>query len=416
MSKKNSILIISIVSILIIGGLIFFYITSKNGSSVSNNNSSTTNPFGNTSEYNNSYNSENQQNEQNNTENSETVINTSKLTQIYKNPTSGAVFFNNKENKPVLRFVDRAVGNIYEYKTVESSLNRVTNTTIPKIQESIWSNTGNNLVLRYLDNDTDKIISFVAKIENNLSTSTDNIFSKISGNFLTPNVNQVTINPKGDKIFSLIEKSDRSGTFGFTTNIDGGNKKNIFDSSISYWNISWPKNNIITFTTKPNSADVGLLYFFNTDTYEMTRVLGNILGLSTLTNKDTDLVAYSYSVNNIFSLNIYDVKNKINKNMQISTLADKCVWGNTNTKILYCAVPQSITIGNYPDVWYQGLVSFSDDIWQINTEDGTMKSIYQIGENESTIDAYNLNISSDDKYISFTNKNDLSLWLLQTTE
>jgi len=185
---------------------------------------------------------------------------------------------------------------------------------------------------------------------------------------------------------------------------------------MSYWNISWPKENIITFTTKPNYTDPGLLYFFNTQTYSMNRVLGNIVGLSTLVNKDANLVAYSYNINNSFYLDIYDVISKISKNIKFKTLADKCVWGNNNTKILYCAIPKTITPDNYPDTWYQGLESFSDDIWKIDTETGGVS--YLAGSDESGVDMdmFDLKISLDDKYIAFSNKKDLSLWLLQIKE
>ena len=146
----------------------------------------------------------------------------------------------------------------------------------------------------------------------------------------------------------------------------------------------------------------------------MDRILGNVTGMTTVTNNDANLVAYSYTLNNSFNLDVYDVTNKISKNFNIATLADKCVWGNSNTKILYCAIPKSIPSDNYPDAWYQGLESFSDNIWKIDTATGNMTEIYQVGSNENAdIDAMGLKISPDDQYLSFINKSDLSLWLLQ---
>lgn len=413
MSKRNSILIISAVAILIIGGILFFYFSSNKNTNTTTV-ATSTNPFGNTSEYNSNNNTNSGQTNSNQQTDNEIIQNTNKLSQIYKNPTSGSVFIKNKDNQNVLRFVDRAVGNVYEYiPETQTSVNRVTNTTIPKIQEAVWSSVGNKLILRYLENDTDTITSFSGKIEaENTSSSTDSL-GKITGSFLSTNIGQLIANPKGDKLFALVDKSDRSGTYGFTTNFDGSSKKSIFDSSILYWNISWPKENIITFTTKPNSKDVGLLYFFNTQTYSMDRILGNIIGLSTKVNRDADLVAYSYSTNNAFAFDVYDVKNKISKNFKVSALVDKCVWGISDTKILYCAIPKSITEGNYPEIWYQGLVSFSDNIWKLDIENGIMTTLYEAESDGVTFDAIDLNISSDDKYLSFSNKNDLSLWLLE---
>ncbi len=412
MSKKNSIILILVVVLFMIGWLLFSYFSSSNTTNTTTQ--TTQDLFGNTTV---------DKDTNTNTkkpitiQNTETTKNLNKLIQLYRNPTSGSVFFTNKNNQNVLRFVDRAVGNIYEYipETQTGEVTRVTNTTIPKIQESVWSNSGDNLVLRYLNDDTDNIVSFSSKIVVSTSSpSSTEYFGAIVGSFLTTNMKQLVINPKGDKIFGLVDKSDKSGSFGFTTNLNNGGKKVIFDSPISYWNVSWPKENIITFTTKPNFRDMGLLYFFNTQTNSMDRILGNITGFSTLTNRDANLVAYSYSTNNSLSLDIYDVINKISKNIKVATLADKCVWGSSNDKILYCAVPKFIMSDNYPDSWYQGLESFSDNIWKIDSDTGVMTEIYQVGTNENAdIDAFDLKISLDDKYLTFSDKNDLSLWLLE---
>lgn len=409
MSRKNFILIISSVILLILGGLIFFYISSTKNVATQTTTTGNINPFGNTAQNKISTTSTSQLQNQISTE---IATNTNKLIQLYKNPTSGSVFFLNNKRQSILRFVDRAVGNVYEYlpDSQTGEVQRITNTTIPKIQETVWSNSGKDLILRFLDGDTDNIDSFVSQIKT--ATSTGEI-GELTGSFLPTNVEQLTISPNKDKIFGIINKSDNSGTFGFIENLDGTGKKTVFDSPISYWNISWPKTSTITFNTKPNYEDPGLLYFFNTQNYSMTRILGDIVGLSSITNKNADLVAYSYTQNNSFNLDIYDVVNKINKGLNIPTLADKCVWSDSNTNILYCAIPRSINPDDYPDSWYQGLESFNDDIWMIDTQKEIIKQIYRVGINENvSIDAFNLVISPDDKYLAFTNKNDLSLWLL----
>lgn len=413
MSRKSSILIIIAIVLVIIGGLIFFYLSSNKTPAPVTETPQTTNPFGNTTG--------NRDNiidgQTGNSQSTSTSKNLAKLIQIYRNPTSGSIFLSNKSNQDVLMFVDRATGNTYQYIPEEQTgeAKRVTNTTIPKIQETVWSSSGKNLVLRYLDNDTDNISSFAAKIE--IGSSTVESSGEIIGSFLASNIKQMAINPKGDKIFNLVDKSDKSGSFGFTTGLGGDSKKIIFDSPVSYWNISWPKDNTIVFTTKPSYRDYGFLYYFNPQTYSMERILGNIVGLSTLVNKDASLVAYSYTSDNLFYLDVYDAVSKISKNIKISTFADKCAWGNKNSKILYCAIPEISIYDNYPDVWYQGLVSFRDNIWKIDTETGKTEEIYFVGSNEiADIDGFDMKVSLSDQYLVFSNKNDLSLWLLDISQ
>ncbi len=404
MSKKNIIIITISGVLIIIVVLIFIFFTSNKITPVT----TTTNPFGNSSGNNN-----------NTIVSSSTNINNqiskaSGLTQIYRNPTSGSVIFANKNNLNVIRFIDRANGNVYEYlpNTQTGEPQRITNTTIPKIQEAVWLNTGQGLIFRYLNNDTDSITNFLSKIITSSSTS-DNVLGEITGSFIGPGSNQLITNPSGNKIFELFTKSNNTGTFGLTLSSDGTGSKQIFDSPILYWNISWPKENLITFTTKPSYKYPGYLFFFNPQTGTMDRVLGDLFGLSTLTNNDASMVAYSVSKDDSFTLDVYDVKNKTSKNLDVNTLVDKCVWGVKNSSILYCAIPNIITSSYYPDAWYQGIVSSSDNLWSIDTKTGETDLLYQIGIKENAqIDTFDLQISPDDKYISFSNKNDLSLWLL----
>ena len=414
MSKRNAIIIISAVILLIAGGLLLFYFHSASMETGSQPRAqSATNPFGTEPTITPSFGNGNTGNGQAGSAGT-TGKNFGNLTELYSNPTSGSIFFENSSNQDDLEFIERANGNVYQYlpQVQNSESERLTNTTIPKVQEVVWSANTNDLVYRYLDNDTDTIDSFSGIITN--ATTTGNL-GQINGVFLNKNIAELVSDPKGDKIFSLFEKTDGSGSYGVMSNFDGTGQKQVFSSPASFWNISWPTNSTITFTTKPAYTDYGYLYFFNAQTGVFQKILGNMSGLSTLTNSDASLVAYSESQNNAFSLNVYNLKNKTTGNINMATLADKCVWGVQDNTILYCAVPQNIPPDNYPDAWYQGTESFSDNIWMIDTKSGATTEIYQnqTGTNENpAIDAMNLTVSPDDKYLAFQNKIDLSEWLL----
>jgi len=415
MSKRNSILIILISIIIIIGGLIYFYFSIGN-TPVQNPQNITPvqgNIFGSPSNITNVISSTT--GEQNGS-----VIptkNLAKLIQIYNNPTSGSSFSVNKNKLNILRFVSRGNGNVYEYipESETGTPIRITNTTIPKIQETVWSSSTDSIIFRYLNSDSDNIVSFLGKITTGSGTSSIlGNTGEVTGVFLTPNIQELVVNPKGDKVFGLLEKSDGLGSYGMTYSLVDSGKAQVFDSPISLWQISWPKDNIITFTTKPSFNDLGYLFFFNTQTKTFDKIIGDIPGMTTLANPDATLVAYTESQNGSFNLFVRDIKSKSDKDFKIQTTADKCVWGKKNTNILYCAVPKNIPFGSYPDDWYQGLVFFSDDIWRVDFNTGLIEQIYQVGSNENaTVDAVNLKISNDDQFLSFSNKTDLSLWLLK---
>ena len=97
----------------------------------------------------------------------------------------------------------------------------------------------------------------------------------------------------------------------------------------------------------------------------------------------------------------------------IKTLPEKCVWNKTGDT-LYCAVPKFIGSGEYPDSWYQGEVSFNDQLWKIDikTLNATLLlDPVMITEGEE-IDGIKLAIDESENYLFFVNKKDSFLWKL----
>jgi hypothetical protein len=81
--------------------------------------------------------------------------------------------------------------------------------------------------------------------------------------------------------------------------------------------------------------------------------------------------------------------------------------------MLYCAVPSKPVSGTYPDDWYQGTVSFNDNIWQVNADTSELHQIASITDQSNQfVDGFNLNTDSKDNFLIFMDKNHLSLWSL----
>ena len=97
--------------------------------------------------------------------------------------------------------------------------------------------------------------------------------------------------------------------------------------------------------------------------------------------------------------------------MGVKTLPEKCVWGNTSTTV-YCAVPRNVPNNQYPDSWYQGEVSFSDQIWKIDATNGNTTMLVDplaISGGED-IDGIKLALDNAGNYLFFVNKKDSFLW------
>lgn len=334
-----------------------------------------------------------------------------KLRQISTDPISGFSLINTKENKTNIHYILRTNGNIYEAYADSLESKRLSNTTVPKVYESAWLPSGDKLIIRYLKDATENIQTFSVKI--NPATTTLNEFEGgIDGNFLPENIGSLAINPLGDKIFYLT--TNLNGVSAFVSKPDGSAKRLLFESPLIEWNISWPKEEIITLTTKPASTIPGYLYFLNSKTGGLERVLGNVLGLTTKINSATTEVLYSDSSRTTPRLYLLNIKTGESKLLPWNTFPEKCLWSNLDSKIVYCAVPKTFEAGRYPDLWYQGLTNFTDDIWRVNTNTGASTLVFDIQkEGNKNIDATDLKIDKNDNYLFFTNKTDLTLWSLK---
>jgi len=368
------------------------------------------------------------------------VLPTPQLWQISTDPQSGAVVFQTNDassSTTAVRYLDRATGNVFESKLSVFGQKRISNTTIPKVYEALWLPKGNSLVLRYTSDDTDTIKSLYAKIvlpvknvvvanatsttsatSTEISTEINNgdVLAELQGTFLPANISSLSIEPTGGKIFYLTP-GQLVGSTGFVANADGGSAIQIFDSPLREWLTSWPKAGTIALNTKPSGGILGYLYFIDSKTGKFEKVLGGINGLTTLVAPNGLEVLYSESGTSNTSFGVYTIKTALKQPLPLRTLPEKCVWSSRQESTIYCAVPKSMPSAKFPDAWYQGLVSFNDIVWKINISTGESEIVAEpVNLVEKEIDAINLILDQDEKYLVFTNKKNYQLWGLRISK
>jgi hypothetical protein len=109
-------------------------------------------------------------------------------------------------------------------------------------------------------------------------------------------------------------------------------------------------------------------------------------------------------------LGIFDVKSHSVKELNLYSLPEKCVW-SANGVTVYCAVPADMSSGEYPDSWYQGLVSFTDRFVKIDASTLGM-SVIADSAYQTPVDATHLFLDDKEGILFFTNKKDSTLWSL----
>lgn len=405
MNKK--IIIISVIGILIVGlGLIIFLFSSKNtgnsllkdflpfgkpSDSAPRNTNSTQNNQGNSSDQNNLLINESQE--------------TKGLRQLSSEPVSGATIFVQGSSTSV-RYVEKATGHIYEVDLHTSVKKRISNTTIPKIEEVAWGNNGQTLVARFMKEGT--LQSRFATIASSSASTTDGLLN-LEGFDMAPNILSLMFSPKKDKIFYFT--GSRLGAEGFTTNSRGEKASLVWKFPITEWVVEWQQNDTINLTTKSSNNLPGSMYEISLKNGSFTPILSGIAGLSTKINSDGSKILYSESSRQSLELKLLNKISGSTSKIPLATLAEKCSW--QNKKIVVCGVPSNLS-GNLPDSWYQGKVSFSDTLWRIDTDHLITENLINSSDQES-FDIQDIKIGQDEKNIIFTNKKDGSLWVISIT-
>ena len=312
------------------------------------------------------------------------------------------------EFMPALRYVNKATGNIYQTFADKIDERKFSSTIIQKVYEAYFGNKGGSVIMRYLKTDNKTIETFVGNLQKEYLGGDSIGTNEVTGSFLPENISDMTLSFDSLKIFYLFNVGDNAT--GVTYLLQTNTKIQVLDSSFTEWLSSWPKNNLITVTTKPSASVPGYMYSINPDNKDFNKILGGINGLTTLTSPDGKMVLYG---DNNLLLNIFNTETNSSTLVGVRTLPEKCVWGRVSD-VIYCTVPKSISQEQYPDSWYQGEISFIDEIWKINVQSGNtiMISDPTTVEGGESIDAIKLALDESENFLFFINKKDSYLWEL----
>ena len=330
------------------------------------------------------------------------------LTRLTKNAISGAAYY----GTTTALYMERATGHIYKINLDGTNKIRLSNATVPKSFEAIWSYKSDKMAVRYFEDPASGSIkltvkTFLASI-GHLLKATSTSEAELKGLALPSSVSEIAVSPAEDKVFYLNNAGDEL-TEGVVADFGNKNQKKIFELPFGEFNISWPAKDNIVLLTKPSAKADGYLYFLNSKTAILTKILGGIKGLMAVVSPDGEKIVFSGIGQDGTESKVYNVKSKAVSELGFATLADKCAWGKKNKNMVYCAISAKKPDTNQPDGWYQGTVSFDDGVWSKNIATGESKNILS----RFGADITNIFVSDDENYLIFTDKNDGTLWSLK---
>jgi hypothetical protein len=407
MSKKL-IIIISVTLAIFVLALIGYYFIIKGNNAGTDNNTNVFKsflPFGG---------NENNPSTPSNNDGEDTPSNTTpqpnftqKLRNLSENAVAGAGVLDVKAGS-IVRYIEKATGHIYEVELFSPNKARISNTTIPTVYDAIWGNKNNSLIARYLKED-DKTIDTYGLTVKEISTSTEN---SISGVIFPANLSDVSVYDAS--VFTL-QQSDNSSS-GYISNFDGTKRKQIWNSPIKELLSQYVNPKTVALTTKPAPNIPGFLYTVDTGTGSVKKILGNIPGLSALVSPDISSVLY-FTQSSVVRMSLLTVSGASSKEITPYTFPEKCVFSKKDKTILYCAVSKGALSGSSLTLWYQGVISFSDDIWKYDLKNNTSTMIEDLSLDASRgIDVIKPILSDNEQYLIFMNKKDNSLWSLDISK
>ncbi|PIR86586.1 hypothetical protein COU13_00080 [Candidatus Kaiserbacteria bacterium CG10_big_fil_rev_8_21_14_0_10_43_70] len=307
-----------------------------------------------------------------------------------------------------IQFVERPSGNVFEANLTEGNVNRISNTLIPNVYQAFWGGEG-VLVMQHLDENGD-IATFLGSIIKPTASSTENAIGTFSGSYLEPDITSVSTDMESKKIFYIVKTIN--GAVGITTGGKENDSKRIFTSRTSGWRSNILNPDAILLFQNASEAVEGSAFVLD-GKGNRTLIKNNVRGLIITISPDEKSLLYNNIVSDRITL-LSQSEGSVEREVPLSTFAEKCVFSPQDSSIAYCAVPRGIPDEPMPDAWYRGEVHFSDDWWIVNLENGSVEQLISPeSEYKVTIDVINPQINEDGTHIVFLDAYTRTPWVLR---
>lgn len=314
------------------------------------------------------------------------------LDEAGRETTDGSV---EKETVTVARYFNAKEGTFFDFVTERGTNTKITSPAFIGAINAIFSPSGEHSFVSYLVGNGDLRHAL-------MSLGGDGTASVASA---PENTTFSSFSPDGNSILFL--KEELSGGSGILRNLATGVDTKIFSNPYSEWIPSWLGSSSVFLTTRASSSYKGAGFEVPLSERALKRVFRGISGLTTNTDLKGGYIIYSDSSTGKPELFVFNRQNGETLTTGIRTLPEKCVFAETS--IAFCAVPNQIPSGSYPDDWYKGIVQFSDSLWEISLSDGKTKRVSSMSSLiNGGVDAVSLNYL--DGFVYFVDKNDKALW------
>ncbi len=301
---------------------------------------------------------------------------------------------------PFVYYVERGTGHIFSIDLSSGEEKRISGTTIPLTTRSVITPDG----------------SFVMMQSGSGNSAQFNL------GYLSSTSDSITVSALKENIVSFTNTIDNTFLYAVQTNNSVIAKelnpktevtKVLFTIPFREAIIVWGNSNKDTHLAYPKaSAQLeGFMYQITNNKIERLPIDG--YGLSATGNSAG--IIYSEQEKNQYKTYLYNQENRVSLPTLPTIIPEKCAVLNIDHAIV-CAGSYAAYSHTMPDTWYQGAVSFADDLFLTHIDTGITEQLISITKTTNqNLDVTTLRISSDDERVYFINSHDKNLWLYDRT-
>jgi hypothetical protein len=298
-------------------------------------------------------------------------------------------------------FVDRATGYIYGYSVDTGTVFQISNSIIPGVYDAYFFDNGRRIIMRYVDQTKNTVVGLIATVplinQGTDASPLENI------KYLTSQVQSLAVNESKTEVSYVVATDGGSAIYSVT----GTKNPTLLTSSpFREWSIVYGGNTLYA-TTKPSAYVEGTT--FSLPRFEAE--LSEKTGLMSLPSSSGTFLSSMWGKQGLATF--LSLKGDI-RLLPFTTLAPKCAQREESTFI--CAIPRDLpkSTEGLPDDWFQGRIAFNDDLFLVDAITGDKFSLYSFTDKDGLFDVTHIKVSDTGEYFTFINKQDATLWLLNT--
>lgn len=316
------------------------------------------------------------------------------LRQLTTRPVAGATFLDGG-----IRYMEKGTGHVYDIKFSDGNESLVSGTTIPRTTDADFATRTDRVLIITEENERQSTII------GNLLRNGD--MGSIDGKTLPTGAREAAWGNGGESVQYLMPS--REGSMGIVFNTETNESETLFTLPLRDIEVLWGDSTYIY--TTPSGKQNG--YIYSLDSGNLAYYTEGGFGLVATRIASGTLQSFTTEA----GMRSVVTKSGITKELPVVMFPEKCIQNPIVEQKVICAAPKITNVTTLlPDAWYKGTVSFTDTLWNIDTETNSgqfMADFLTVSGRE--IDVAKIGTDPEGKYIWLINKNDDTLWMFDTT-